>query len=68
MRDNPFPSLGGMAINAWKERFFNFLTLPFKASFAISSLIKQSYYEVLYRLFSYLAKDTVYDLESDVDQ
>jgi hypothetical protein len=68
MRNDRFPSLGELAIQAWKDHSFNYLTLPFKAVFAISRLIKRSYYEVFSLLFFYLSKDTFYDIESDVDQ
>ena len=68
MRNNRFPSLGELAIQAWKDHSFNVLTLPFKAALAVSSLIKRSYYEVFYLLFFYLSKGTFYDIESDVDQ
>ena len=68
MRDDRYPSLGEMVIYAWKDRFFNIITLPFIAAFVISHLIKRSYYEVYDLLFFYLTKGTFYDIESDVDQ
>jgi hypothetical protein len=68
MRNDRFPSLGELAIQAWKDHSFNLFTLPFTAVFAISSLIKRSYYEVFYLLFFYLSKGTFYDIESDMDQ
>ncbi len=68
MQDDRFLSLQEMAMNEWKDHFSNLFTLPFKAAFAISNWIKRLCYEAFYLLFFYLAKDTVYDIESDVHQ
>jgi hypothetical protein len=67
MEDDRFPSIGQLAIQAWEDRFFNILTLPSIATLAISSLVKQSYYEVYDLLFFYLTIGTFYDIESDMD-
>jgi hypothetical protein len=67
MLDNRFPSLEEMAIQAWKDRFFNFLILPFSVTFAVSDLVKRSYYKAFHLLFFYLSKGTFYDIESDME-
>ena len=51
MLDNRFPSLEEMAIQAWKDRVFNFLILPFSVTFAISGFVKRSYYKAFHLLF-----------------
>jgi hypothetical protein len=67
MLEDRFPSLEEMAIQAWKDRFFNFIILPFSLTFAIFGSVKRSYYKTFNLLFFYLSKGTFYDIESDMD-
>jgi hypothetical protein len=68
MLDDRLPSLEEMAIQVWKDRFLNFLFLPFSVPLYISSLVNRSYYKTIHLLFFYLSKGTFYDIESDMDQ
>ncbi len=67
MLDDRFPSLEEMAIQVWKDRFSNFLILPFRVPFVITRSVKRSYYRTFHLLFFYLSKGTFYDIESDSD-
>jgi hypothetical protein len=68
MANDRYPSLESLIIQTWINRLEYLFSLPFKVIFDFINLVRRDYNETANLIFFYLAKGTVYDIESDIEQ
>ncbi len=68
MKNDRYPSLESLIMQTWMNRLEYLFSLPFKEFFGFINLVRRYYNGIANIAFFYLAKGTVYDIESDIDR
>jgi hypothetical protein len=66
--DDRYPSLEDLMIQALKNDFINFISLPFKKAGMIITTFTQLYHDIFDRLMYHLTKGSCFDIESSYDR
>ena len=68
MKNDRYPSLESLIVQTWINRLEHLFSLPFNVFSDFINMVRRYYNEAASLIFFYLAKGTVYDIESDTDQ
>jgi hypothetical protein len=68
MKNDRYPSLESLIIQTLNNRLEYLFSLPFKVFFDFIKLVRRYYNGAANLAFFYIAKGTVYDIESEIEQ